>query len=390
MAMRGDRVRSAGGSLVAAMLLAACGGADSSAQSGTAADSRSPQAQGAASATPAGDVAFDTVEVARFASPWAMTFLTDGSMLVTEKAGRMLHVAADGSNAQPLQGLPEVKSAGQGGLGEVVVHPDFARNRLVYFSYSAPGEESGIVLARGRLDGDRLEDVQTLFRASPLVSGNGHYAGRIAFGPDGFLYLSTGERQKFDPAQNLRATLGKVLRLTDEGKPAPGNPLAGRGDPAIWSYGHRNPLGLAFDPNGQLWVMEMGPRGGDELNLVRPGRNYGWPVVSNGDHYDGRDIPDHPTRPEYEAPTVSWNPVISPSSLMFYTGDALPAWRGKALIGGLSSKALVVVDTTAGGAREIARFPMKRIRAVDQGPDGFVYLLEDGPEGRLLRLRPKP
>lgn len=375
MATRSGTMHNLGGSLFAALLLAACGGGQSNAQGGAPAQ--------------AADVAFDTVEVARFASPWAMTFLPDGSMLVTEKAGRMLHLAADGLNPRPLAGLPEVKSAGQGGLGEVVVHPDFATNRLVYFSYSAPGEESGIVLARGRLDGDRLADVQTLFRASPLVTGNGHYAGRIAFGPDGFLYLSTGERQKFDPAQDVRGTLGKVLRLTHDGKPAPGNPLAERGDPAIWSYGHRNPLGLAFDPQGGLWVMEMGPKGGDELNLVQAGRNYGWPVVSNGDHYDGRDIPDHSTRPEFEAPTVSWNPAISPSSLLFYTGDAFPHWRGKALIGGLSSKALVVVDVTTPGAREVGRFPMKRIRAVDQGPDGFVYLLEDGPDGRLLKLRPK-
>lgn len=392
MAKRGGIWQGTGGSFIAAMLLAACGGGDSSAQGGTAGGNPSqPQAQPQPgdNAAPAADVVFDTVEVARFDSPWAMTFLPDGSMLVTEKAGRMLHVAADGSNPRPLQGLPEVKSAGQGGLGEVVIHPDFVRNRLVYFSYSAPGDESAIVLARGRLDGERLADVQTLFRASPSVSGNGHYAGRIAFGPDGLLYVSTGERQKFDPAQDVRATLGKVLRLTDEGKPAPDNPLAGRGDPAIWSYGHRNPLGLAFDLQGRLWVAEMGPEGGDELNLIERGRNYGWPVVSNGDHYDGRDIPDHPTRPEFEAPAVSWNPVISPSSLIFYTGDAFPGWRGKALIGGLSSKALVVVDIATPGAREVARFPMKRIRAVDQGPDGFVYLLEDGPSGRLLKLRPK-
>lgn len=387
------RSRRTRGPILAAMLLTtACGGGASNAQGGqpgenaarpggsTAPEDRSP---------PAAAVAFDTIEVARFASPWAMAFLPDGSMLVTEKAGRMLHVTADGSGKQALEGVPAVKSDGQGGLGEVVLHPDFVRNRLVYFSYSAPGEESAIVMARGRLDGDRLADVQTLFRASPSVSGNGHYAGRIAFGPDGFLYVSTGERQKFDPAQNLGGTLGKVLRLTDDGKPAPDNPLADRGNPAIWSYGHRNPLGLAFDPQGRLWDVEMGPRGGDELNLIQPGRNYGWPIVSNGDHYDGRDIPDHPTRPEFEAPVVYWNPVISPSSLLFYTGDAFPGWRGKALIGGLSSKALVIVDIATPGAREVARFPMNRIRAVDQGPDGLVYLLEDGPDGRLLRLRPK-
>lgn len=393
MTVRTGGIRRTSGWAIAALLLTtACGGEESSAQGGSSAQSPSQsqgQPQQPDSEASADAVAFDVVEIASFDSPWAMTFLPDGSMLVTEKGGRMIHMAADGSSRRALAGIPEVKAAGQGGLGEVVVHPDFVRNRLVYFSYSAPGDESAIVLARGRLEGDGLADVETLFRASPAVSGNGHYAGRLAFGPDGFLYMSTGERQKFDPAQDLTATLGKVLRLTDEGKPAPDNPLADRGDPAIWSYGHRNPLGLAFDPQGRLWVAEMGPRGGDELNLIQSGRNYGWPIVSNGDHYDGRDIPDHPTRPEFEAPVVFWNPVISPSSLLFYTGSAFPRWRGKALIGGLSSQALVVVDTTTPGAREVARFPMKRIRAVDQGPDGFVYLLEDGSGGRLLQLRPK-
>lgn len=332
--------------------------------------------------------AFETSEIARFDSPWALAFLPDGSMLVTEKAGRMLHVSADGSTRKSLSGIPAVRSAGQGGLGEVVPHPEFASNKLVYFSYSAPGDESAIVLARGRLEDAGLSDVTTLFRASPSVTGNGHFAGRIAFGPDGFLYFSTGERQKFDPAQNLTATLGKVLRLTDEGKPAPGNPLAGKGDPAIWSYGHRNPLGLAFDPQGRLWVAEMGPRGGDELNQIAAGRNYGWPLVSDGDHYDGRAIPDHTTRPEVEAPRAGWTPVISPSSLLFYSGDAFPDWKGKALIGGLSSEALIVVAVDGERAREIARYPFNRLRAVDQGPDGSVYLLEDGPDARLLRLVP--
>ncbi len=364
-------------------IMPACGGGQTPSQTPAqpAAEDTSGNARKAA--------AFDVTEVARFDSPWALAFLPDGSMLVTEKAGRMLRVSADGSSRQSLNGIPAVRSAGQGGLGEVVPHPDFARNRLVYFSYSAPGDESAIVLARGRLEEAGLSDVTTLFRASPSVTGSGHFAGRIAFGPDGFLYFSTGERQKFDPAQNLTATLGKVLRLTEEGKPVPGNPLAGNGDPAIWSYGHRNPLGLAFDPQGRLWVAEMGPRGGDELNLILPGRNYGWPVVSDGDHYDGRAIPDHATRPEFEAPKVSWTPVISPSSLLFYSGDAFPDWKGKALIGGLSSRALIVVAVDGERAREVARHPFNRVRAVDQGPEGSVYLLEDGPDGRLLRLVPK-
>ncbi|RYD94463.1 MAG: PQQ-dependent sugar dehydrogenase, partial [Sphingomonadales bacterium] len=199
-----------------------------------------------------------------------------------------------------------------------------------------------------------------------------------------------GERQKFTPAQEPDGVLGKIVRLTADGKSASGNPLAGKGfDPAVWSYGHRNPLGLAFDSQGRLWDAEMGPKGGDEVNLILPGRNYGWPIVSNGNHYDGRPIPDHPERPEYEAPKVSWNPSISPSSLLFYSGGLFPGWQGKALVGALSGEALILVATDADGAREETRYAMgKRIRAVDQGPDGAVYLLEDKEGGRLLRLTP--
>jgi glucose/arabinose dehydrogenase len=233
--------------------------------------------------------------------------------------------------------------------------------------------------------------VQVLFRASPKVTGGGHYSGRIAFSPDGRLFFTAGERQKFDPAQDPKATLGKVLRLDLDGKPAKGNPLAAKGfDPAVWSYGHRNLLGLAFDGQGRLWEVEMGPRGGDELNLILPGRNYGWPLVSNGDHYDGKVIPDHPTRPDLEAPKASWNPSISPSSLLFYSGAAFPAWRGNAFISALGGQALVRVAIEGDTAKEAARYEMgARIRAVDQGPDGALYVLEDGPRGRLLRLTPK-
>lgn len=345
-------------------------------------------------ARPAAVQPFAVTAVATFDSPWGLAFLPDGRMLVTEKAGRMLLLSADGKRRVTVTGVPRVDSGGQGALGEVVVHPAFASNQLVYFSYSAPGSPNGVVLARGRLsgglDGARLEEVATLYKAHPLTSG-GHYAGRIAFAPDGHLFFAMGERQKFTPAQNLDGVLGKIVRLTADGKPAPGNPLAGKGgDPAIWSYGHRNPLGLAFDLQGRLWAAEMGPKGGDELNLILPGRNYGWPIVSNGGHYDGRNIPDHPTRPELEAPKVSWNPSISPSSLLVYSGRRFPQWHGKALIGALSGEALFLVDLARDGAREEARYAMgKRIRAVGQGPDGAVYLLEDEQGGRLLRLAPK-
>lgn len=336
---------------------------------------------------------FAATALASFDNPWALAFLPDGRMLVTEKAGRMLLLSPDAKSRLAVAGLPKVSSAGQGALGDVVPHPDFSKNGLVYFSYSAPGSSNGIVLARGKLmigaDGARLEGVTTLYRAKPLLSG-GHYAGRIAFAPDGHLFFSMGERQKFTPAQDPDGVLGKIVRLTADGKPAPGNPLAARGfDSAIWSYGHRNPLGLAFDGKGRLWEAEMGPRGGDEVNLVLPGRNYGWPLVSNGDHYDGRPIPDHPTRPDLEAPRVSWNPSISPSSLLIYSGSLFPKWRGKALVGALSGGALILVNLDDRGAAEEARYDMgKRIRAVDQGPDGAVYVLEDETGGRLLKLTP--
>ena len=342
---------------------------------------------------PFADKPFKAVEVASFDSPWAMTFLPDGHMLVTEKAGRLLLLSPDGARRTAVEGVPAVDPSGQGALGEVVAHPDFAGNRLVYFSYSAPGSPNAIVLARGKLVGDlkgaRLEGVTTLYRAHPLKSG-GHYAGRIAFSPDGHLFFAMGERQKFTPAQEPDGVLGKVVRLTLDGKPAPGNPLAAKGfDPAVWSYGHRNPLGLAFDLKGRLWDAEMGPKGGDEVNLVLPGRNYGWPIVSNGDHYDGKPIPDHPTRPEFEAPKVSWNPAISPSSLLVYSGKLFPAWHGKALVGSLSGEMLILVDLGTDDAKEEARYQMgKRIRAVDQGPDGAVYVLEDKAGGRLLKLTP--
>ena len=346
---------------------------------------------------------FVATPVANFDSPWAMTFLPDGRMLVTEKKGRLLLVSADGERRISVTSIPKVDSEGQGGLMDVVAAPDFATTHIVYFSYSERGPGGkGVVLARGTMIYDimcirapcpsqnSLVDIKALFRAHPYVSGDGHYSGRIAFSPDGkFLFFTNGERQKFTPAQDPKASLGKVLRLTLDGKPAPGNPLAAKGfDPAIWSYGHRNLLGIAFDAQGRLWEQEMGPMGGDELNLILPGRNYGYPIVSNGNHYDGRDIPDHPTRPEFEAPKVSWNPVISPAGLMIYSGNLFPAWKGNIFIGGLSSESLVRVEVSGDTAQEAARYAIgARIREVEQGPDGAIWLLEDG--GRLLKLTPK-
>jgi glucose/arabinose dehydrogenase len=280
---------------------------------------------------------------------------------------------------------------------DVVLHPGFTQNRLVYFSYSEAGQGgNGVVLARGVFaDGAQpvLQKVETLFRASPYVEGDGHYSGRIAFSTDGYLFFTNGERQKFEPAQDPKATLGKVLRLVDDGTPAPGNPLAAKGfHPAVWSYGHRNLLGIAFDASGNLWEQEMGPQGGDEVNLILPGRNYGYPIVSDGDHYDGKPIPDHDTRPEFEKPKVSWNPVISPAGLMVYSGKLWPQWKGDLFIGGLSSQALIRVDVEGTNARKGDQWPMgARIREPEEGPDGAIWLLEDGrreAKGRLLKLTP--
>jgi glucose/arabinose dehydrogenase len=341
---------------------------------------------------------FQVQVVADFESPWAMTFLPDGRMLITEKAGTLLLVSADGQQRKRVDGIPAVSSEGQGGFMDVVLYPGFATNRFVYFSYAEAGQGGkGVVLARGVFaDGEQpaLQKVETLFRATPFVEGDGHFSGRIAFSSDGFLFFTNGERQKFEPAQDPKATLGKVLRLTDDGKPAPGNPLAAKGfHPAVWSYGHRNLLGLAFDASGNLWEQEMGPKGGDEVNLILPGRNYGYPIVSDGDHYDDKPIPDHDTRPEFEKPKVSWNPVISPGGLMVYSGKLWPQWKGDLFIGGLSSQSLIRVDVDGANARKGDQWPMgERIREPEEGPDGAIWLLEDGRregKGRLLKLTPK-
>ena len=345
---------------------------------------------GATTSVLAQSTPFTVTELGDFDSPWAMEFLPDGRLLVTEQRGA-LKLYTEGGAISEIGGVPEVSYGGQGGLGDVVLHPDFADNGLIYMSYAEAGDGGtrGAAVARAKLkldgSGGELTDVEVIWRQQPKVDGGGHYGHRIAFGPDGFLYLSSGERQKFDPAQDMNANLGKIVRLNDDGSLPDDNPFGGDlGVSAqIWTLGHRNPLGLAFDSRGRLWNVEMGPMGGDELNLVERGANYGYPIVSNGDHYDGTVIPDHRTRPEFKAPAVFWNPVISPSSLLFYSGSEFPEWQGDAFIGGLSSQSIVRIEFDGDSAREAERFAMgMRIRAIEQGPDGAIWMLEDGREGR--------
>ena len=372
---------------------------------GCTAASNTPDAANAAAAQSAARP-FQVEPVGQFAEPWAMTFLPNGLLLITEKRGnlRFIDVMDSGPSQRlgSISGVPAVDYGGQGGLGDVVAHPDFARNNLIYLSYveAGPGGTRGAAVARAKLvldeaDAGRLEDVQVIWRQSPKMEGRGHFGHRIAFSPDErYLFISSGERQEFTPAQDMNANLGKVLRLNPDGSVPADNPFAGRGGVTaqIWSLGHRNPLGLAFAPDGRLWEVEMGPRGGDEMNLIERGSNYGYPIVSNGDHYDGRVIPDHDTRPEFNAPEVSWTPVISPSSLIFYTGAMFPQWRGSAFIGALSGQALVRVTIDGDTAREAERWAMgARIRAVREASDGSIYILEDQNDsggGRLLRLTP--
>ena len=349
---------------------------------------------------------FQVSVVGQFKEPWAMTFLPDGRLLVSEKKGALKLVALGATPAEnkvgDISGIPEVDYGGQGGFGDVVLHPHFADNGWVYLGYAEAGEDDtrGGAVARAKLTlddkgGGALSDLQVIWRQVPKVSGRGHYGHRIAFGPDGMLWITSSERQKFDPAQDMQSNLGKIIRLNEDGSTPADNPFAQQGGVAaqVWSLGHRNALGLAFDAQGRLWEHEMGPKGGDELNLIERGKNYGYPIVSNGDHYDGRAIPDHDTRPEFAAPKVSWNPVISPAGLMFYSGEKFPQWKGNAFIGGLSSESLVRIEFDGTNAREATRYDMgERIREVEQGPDGSLWLLEDeddGSGGRLLKLSPE-
>jgi len=356
------------------------------------------------------DLPFEITEVTRFDEPWSMAFLPDGRILVVEKKGTLGVVGQDGQSFGSIRGVPDVDYGGQGGLGDVVLHPEFEENGLVYLSYAegGVGGTRGAAVARGVLTltgrGGTLSDVEVVWRQYPKMVGLGHYGHRITFDDDGYLWISSGDRQKFTPSQDMQSNAGKIVRLHDDGSIPGDNPFVDYYSvdafvddegvyPEIWSLGHRNPLGIGFDLDGQLWVIEMGPRGGDELNLIKRGANYGYPVVSNGEHYDGRDIPDHDTRPEFNKPAIWWTPVISPGHLMVYSGEAFPEWHGNLFAAGLSSRAIIRIEIDGDSATEAERFPMSsRIRSVVEGPEGALWVLEDetrGGTGRLLKLTPR-
>ena len=351
----------------------------------------------------------------RFDAPWAMAFLPDGRALVTEKGGTLWLLGTDGAKLGEIANAPEVRPAGQGGLGDVVVSPDFASDSTVYLSYVERDADddalSGAVVERATLAldeaGGALENREILWSQSPKVTGNGHYGHRIAVAPDGHLFVTSGERQKFTPAQNMDSNLGKVVRLNADGSVPEDNPFAAEGGVTaeIWSLGHRNPLGIDFDADGRLWVHEMGPAGGDELNRIVRSENYGYPHVSEGEHYSGEPIPSHATLPIYENPATAWVPAISPAGFVIYDGAAFPDWTGDGLIGGLSSRALVRVSFRKAPTDNLGQAPRSgdletvaeetgryswdaRVREVEQGPDGAVYVLEDGAGGRLVRFVP--
>ena len=329
--------------------------------------------------------------------PWGLAFLPDGRMLVTERPGRLRIVEGRGGLAEPLGGVPAVLARGQGGLLDVELDPRFADNRFVYLSYAEPGanDTAGTAVARGRLAGNRLEDMEVIYRQHPKVKGENHFGSRLVFASDGTLFVTQGDRHEYrDQAQDLSSGLGKIVRLNPDGTVPRDNPFVGQAGarPEIWSYGHRNIQAAAVHPDtGQLWTVEHGARGGDELNHPEAAKNYGWPVITYGVDYSGETIGKGTAKPGMEQPVYYWDPVIAPSGMVFYTGDAFPGWKGSTLVGSLNPGLLVRLtlqhhqvvreERYLGGLRE-------RIREVQQGPDGLLYLLTDSNNGRILRLSP--
>lgn len=355
--------------------------------------------------------------LAPLSEPWSMAYLPDGRLLITEKPG-YLRFFSDGVLSKPITGLPALTYNGQGGLLALAVDPDFDRNHFIYFSYvekaavqpinpilipdprlgpfvdTTDVTVKGSAVARAQLEGEQLKNVTVIWRQFPKTMGLGHYGGRLLFSPDGKLIITSGERQRFDPAQMMNTNLGKIIRINSDGSIPQDNPFAHQANVRheIWTLGHRNPLGAAFNPvSHQLWIHEMGPAHGDELNIIIKGRNYGWPIVSDGDNYDGTKIPDHDTRPEFTKSIYHWFPAVSPSGMAFYTGELLKPWKDNLFIGGLSAETLLRLtvkgDKIVGEERIDVK---KRVRDVIQARDGSLMLITDEKQGQLMRLSPAP
>jgi len=380
-----------------ALLLASCAYAESG-------DSEFAQTLKSAAASANGD--YTISEMGTFDEPWAIEFIPGTPVIaITEKAGTLkLMNSADGTIAE-VSGVPQVAYAGQGGLGDIAFLESEAESadgleegRTIYLSYAEAGEGDtrgaavgrGMLVCEAALSGCTLQDFAVIWRQSPKVTGKGHYSHRIQLSPGGeHLFIASGDRQKQDPAQDTSNTLGTIVRLDLDGSPASGNPLAqdGGATAEIWSWGHRNILGMDFDAEGRLWETEHGPAGGDELNLVERGANYGWPARSFGDNYSGVPITDHSADDGYTKPATFWTPVIAPGDMIIYSGDMFAPWRGDALITGLKTQALIRVEIDGTSAREVARYDFgARLRSVEQGPDGAIWIAEDGTDARLLKL----
>jgi len=332
-------------------------------------------------------------------NPWSLAFLPDNRMLVTERPGRLRIVDAEGKLSEPIKGLPRISARGQGGLLDVVLDPGFAQDRIIYLSFAEDRGDgrNGTSVARGRLsqDGTALADIQIIFRQEPSHAGTYHFGSRLVFGRDGNLFVTLGERNDLrNQAQNLNNHLGKIVRIKPTGGAAPDNPFLNREDarPEIWSYGHRNIQSAALHPTtGELWIVEHGARGGDEVNIPQKGKNYGWPVISYGVHYSGQKIGEGTRKPGMEQPVYHWDPSIAPSGMAFYTGNKFPAWRGSILVGALAGKLVSRLETSGNrvtGEERMLQNLGERIRDVRQGPDGLIYLLTDSPQGRILRMKP--
>ncbi len=348
------------------------------------------------------NVAFDVVVLAKgLEHPWAVEPLPGGDLLVTEKPGRMRIVSAAGNLGQPLTGVPRVDARGQGGLLDVALSPKFESDRTIYWSFSEPRQGGNATsVARGVLSSDRksLEQVRVIFRAMPTYDGDKHFGSRLNFGPDGMLYVTLGERSDAPmrpQAQQLNSHMGKILRINPDGSAPKDNPFAGQADakPEIWSVGHRNVQAAAFDPQGRLWDVEHGTNGGDELNLVQKGKNYGWPIAAYGEEYSGQAIQGAVTAREgTEQPVYYWDPVIAPSGAQFYTGDAFPQWKNSLFIGGMKDRELVrltLENDRVTGEEHLLTDRKQRVRDVRQGPDGALYIVTDEDNGQLWKVVPR-